>query len=106
MATEWLLSGSGMAFKWYLRGVRQPVQTSIYDGFGVEVSVCVRVFVMRYRYFVIPSSRTHSKISNAHSLLTFLHSSRVSLEKPACRRQYVRMALHPFKTKRTLLHYG
>ena len=95
-----------MAIEWYSRGVRQLVQISVCDGLGVEVSVCVRVFVMRYQYFVIPSSGTHSKISNAHSPLIFVHSSRVPLDKPACRRQYGRMALHPIKTKRTLLHYG
>ena len=64
-----------------------------------------RVRDMCYQYFEISSSGAYSKISNAHSRLTFLHSSRVSLGKPACRRQYVRMALHPIKTKRTLLHY-
>ena len=106
MAIEWLLSGSGMAVEWYSKGVRQLVQISVYDGFGVEVSVRVRVFVMRCQYFVISSSETNFKISNVHSPLTFVHSSRATLEKPACRRQYVRMAFHPIKVKRTLLHYG
>ena len=116
MAIEWLPSGYGLAIEWYSSGVKQLVQISVYGGFSVEVSVCVRGFVMCYQYSATSSSGTHSKIPDALSLLTVVHSSRVPLpfrlhlaitsrHKPACRRQYVRRVLHPVKTGRTLLHY-